>query len=130
MSPQLQPHLAFYVTPSFSDQLVSVVGAIGHTSDTDVANMVWETCAVHDVTVVAAPGQSAVASQMDKDKPKPSGASSGPLGTEFTIAVPVLVNKGKMQAGDELFVFRPEQKRKAAPILMSSVVEKRARSGQ
>ena len=115
MSEEARAKTKFYITPAFSDSFVSPFRAVGHTTVPSGASMMWEFCSVHDVMVVSFPGE-----KVSAQKP--------PSGSEFTLRVPVLVNRCKLCADKELVMFRLEPKRKEVPIVMSKVVGKRARS--
>ena len=115
LSEEARAKTKFYITPAFSDSFVSPFGAVGHTSVPSGANMMWEFAVVHDIMVVTFPGE----------KPSAQKPSSG---CEFTIRVPVLVNRCRLCTDDELVMHRLDPKRKEVPIVMSKVVGKRARS--
>ena len=112
--------MKFSLAPYFSKEFPCPAWAVRTTEQESDANMEWTTMKVSDVAVAELPLQckkviakaSAESSAAAKASPKPAAKASAqsllrqPVGKEYCLTVPVMVNKRPVKGGDELVVHR------------------------
>jgi hypothetical protein len=111
------PDIVYELAPLCTEEIIGALWAVAPVDEECEANMTWASCLVTVVTAFDFPGR----------------LQDGAFDCPRCIKIPVMINHQAVKQGDELRVYKQREEkasRPAAPILISQVVAKKAKTAE